>query len=70
MCLSNEKELEEMKNVPYAQVAGRLIYAMTSTKPDICHAVGLVIRFQSNPSKEHWQAVKRILSYEIVFRAK
>jgi hypothetical protein len=26
-----------------------------------------VIRFQSNPSKEHWQAVKRILSYKLCF---
>ena len=36
---------------------------MTSTKPDICYSVGLVSRYQSNPSKEHWQAVERRLRY-------
>uniref|UniRef100_A0A2N9F3D5 Reverse transcriptase Ty1/copia-type domain-containing protein n=1 Tax=Fagus sylvatica TaxID=28930 RepID=A0A2N9F3D5_FAGSY len=49
--------------VPYAQVVGSLMYAMTSTRPDICYAVGLVSRYQSNPSKAHWQAVKRIFRY-------
>jgi hypothetical protein len=39
------------------------MYAMTSTRPDICYAVGLVSRYQSNPGKEHWQAVKRIFRY-------
>jgi hypothetical protein len=37
--------------------------AMTSTRPDICHAVGLVSRYQSNPRKTHWKAVKRIFRY-------
>ncbi|KAM2213097.1 hypothetical protein ACFX1S_023317 [Malus domestica] len=31
-----------MQNVPYAQAVGSLMYAMTSTRPDICHAVGLI----------------------------
>jgi hypothetical protein len=39
------------------------MYAMTSTRPDICHAVGLVNRYQSNLGKAHWQAVKRIFRY-------
>lgn len=56
-------DVEEMRNVPYAQAVGSLMYAMTSTRLDICHAVGLVSRFQSNPGKEHWQAVKRIFRY-------
>ena len=51
-------ELKEVESVPYAQAVGSLMYAMTSTRLDICHAVGLVSRYQSNPGKEHWQAVK------------
>jgi hypothetical protein len=39
------------------------MYAITSTRLDICHVVGLVTRYQSNPGKEHWQAVKRIFKY-------
>ena len=42
---------------------GSLMYAMTSTRPDICYAVGLVSRYQSNAGKAHWQAVKRIFRY-------
>ena len=40
-----------------------LMYAMTSTRPSICHAVGLVSRYQSNPRRAHWQVVKRIFRY-------
>uniref|UniRef100_A0A2N9EIG2 CCHC-type domain-containing protein n=1 Tax=Fagus sylvatica TaxID=28930 RepID=A0A2N9EIG2_FAGSY len=63
MCPTNKTELEEMIAVPYAQAVGSLMYAMTSTRPDICYAVGLVSRYQSNPGKTHWQAVKWIFRY-------
>jgi hypothetical protein len=49
MCPTNKTELEEMIAVPYAQAVGNLMYVMTSTRPDICYAVGLVSRYQSNP---------------------
>ena len=39
------------------------MYAMLCTRPDICYAVGVVSRFQSNPGPEHWVAVKHILKY-------
>ena len=63
MCPTNKIELEEMKVVPYAQAMGSLMYAMMSIRLDICYAVGLVSRYQSNPGKAHWQAVKRIFRY-------
>ncbi|MCI64798.1 vacuolar protein sorting-associated protein 33 [Trifolium medium] len=52
-----------MKKVPYASAVGSLMYTMICTRPDIAHAVGVVSRFLSNPSKDHWQAVKWILRY-------
>ncbi|KAI4344544.1 hypothetical protein L6164_011759 [Bauhinia variegata] len=52
-----------MKKVPYASVVGSLMYAMVCTILDIAHAVSVVSRYLSNPSKEHWQAVKWILKY-------
>jgi hypothetical protein len=63
MCPTNKTELEEMMAVPYAQAVGSLMYAMKSTRPDIRYAVGLVSRYQSNPGKTHWQAVKWIFRY-------
>ena len=53
MCPKTPKEKEEMKNVPYASVVGSLMYVVMCTRPDICFAVGLVSRFQSNPRVEH-----------------
>uniref|UniRef100_A0A2N9ECP6 Reverse transcriptase Ty1/copia-type domain-containing protein n=1 Tax=Fagus sylvatica TaxID=28930 RepID=A0A2N9ECP6_FAGSY len=40
-----------------------LMYAMLCTRPDICFAVGMISRYQSNPGPAHWRAVKRILRY-------
>ena len=56
-------ELEYMKKVPYCNAVGSLMYAMIATRPDIAYGVGLVSRFMSLPSKEHWQAVKWLLRY-------
>ncbi|XP_072064303.1 secreted RxLR effector protein 161-like [Arachis hypogaea] len=36
---------------------------MTCTRPDIAYAVGRLSRYTSNPSKDHWHAVQRILKY-------
>ncbi|XP_038978292.1 secreted RxLR effector protein 161-like [Phoenix dactylifera] len=63
MCPKTPDEKREMANVPYSNVIGCLMYAMMCTRPDICYAVGLVSRYQANPGKLHWKAVKRILRY-------
>ena len=52
-----------MRRVPYASVVGSLMYAMLCMRPDICYAVGIVSRYQSNPGLDHWVAVKHILKY-------
>ncbi|KAK6149390.1 hypothetical protein DH2020_016915 [Rehmannia glutinosa] len=49
-------------SLPFRHV-GSLMYAMLCTRPDICYAVGVVSRYQSNPGEEHWVAVKHILKY-------
>ncbi|XP_042983178.1 secreted RxLR effector protein 161-like [Carya illinoinensis] len=36
---------------------------MVCTRPDIAQSVGVVSRYMTNPDKEHWSAVKRILRY-------
>ena len=51
-----------MSRVPYVSAVGSLLYAMLCTRPDICYAVGIVSRFQSNPGFDHWVAVKHISS--------
>ena len=39
------------------------MYAMLCTRPDVCLAISLVGRYQSNPGVDHWIAVKNILKY-------
>ena len=63
MCPKTLEEKEKIFRVPYASAIGSLMYAMMCTRPNICYAVGLVSRYQSNPGQKHWMTVKRILSY-------
>ena len=35
------------------------------TRPDIAYAVGVLGRFTSNSSKEHWHAITRVMRYLI-----
>ena len=47
----------------YQQAIGCLTYISTATRPDISAAVGVLSSYMSNPSKEHWNGVKRLLRY-------
>nr|GFB60484.1 zinc finger, CCHC-type [Tanacetum cinerariifolium]GFB60499.1 zinc finger, CCHC-type [Tanacetum cinerariifolium] len=47
----------------YSRAIGFLMYAMTSTRPDIAYAVGRLSRFTSNSSSQHWKAITRIFKY-------
>ena len=47
----------------YQSAVGNLLYLSGWTRPDIAVAVGNVARSCSNPTKEHWVAIKRILRY-------
>ena len=57
------KDRKEMSLKPYGSAIGSIMYAMLSTRPDVALAISLTNRFQSNPRKEHWIAVKNILKY-------
>ena len=63
MCPTAREEKENMNKVPYSSIVESLMYAMVCTRPNIAHAVGVVIRFLENPEREHWEALKWILRY-------
>ena len=52
-----------MKDVPYASTIGSIMYAMLCTRSNVCLAISLAGRYQSNPGVDHWTAVKNILKY-------
>ena len=39
------------------------MYDMLCTRPDVCLAISLEGRYQSNPGVDHWTMVKNILKY-------
>ncbi|XP_063800307.1 uncharacterized protein LOC134968742 [Pseudophryne corroboree] len=63
MSPSSQEEIEEMKEIPYQNAVGSLMYASIGTCPNITHAVNWASHFAINPGKQHWIAVKRILRY-------
>lgn len=46
----------------YQRLVEKLIY-LAHTRPDIGFSVSVVSQFMNNPSKEHMEAVYRILRY-------
>ena len=60
---STTEEIAAMRNVPYHEAVGSLMYATLGTRPDICFAVQTVSRFNSKPGLAHWEAVKWIFRY-------
>ena len=71
------QEVEDMRHIPYLSTFSSLMYAMLCTRPDICYAVGIVSRYQSNSGRAHWTTVKNILKclrrtrdYMLIYGAK
>ncbi|XP_028196700.1 uncharacterized protein LOC114381653 [Glycine soja] len=60
--LSKDDGQNKVDEIIYRSLVGSLIY-LTNLRPDIIHAVSIVSRFMSNPSKAHFVAAKRILRY-------
>ncbi|CAM8905937.1 unnamed protein product [Rhodiola kirilowii] len=54
---------EPVSQLEYSQVIGCLMYAMTSTRPDIAYAVDKLSRYTSNPSTHNREAIRRVLKY-------
>lgn len=59
--LTEEDEVatpEEMRNKPYRELVGSLIYLANATRPDIAYVASVLSRFYSNSQKKHWIAAK------------
>lgn len=58
-----EEEHAEMKDIPYQQAVGCLLYLSTCTRPDISYAANKLARYCNNPGPSHWTAVKHLFRY-------
>lgn len=61
--LTREGEPLDTEEYPYRELIGSLLYLSVCTRPDIAHSVGVLSRFMSNPTTEHWRAATGILKY-------
>ena len=60
-----KEENEELlcPKVPYLSAIGALMYLANCTRPDIAFSVNLLARYNSAPTKRHWNEVKHISQY-------
>jgi len=62
-CPTNAQDIDEIKNVPYREVLGLLMWLQVATRPDLSFVVNILSRFAHNPGKPHWNALKHTLAY-------
>ena len=60
---STAEEAEEMKRTPYRELTGALLWISLIAHLDIAFAAAHLAQFNSNPSRIHWEAAKRVLRY-------
>lgn len=63
MSPKNEEEIKEMENIPYQEAVGSILYLVQGTRPDLAFTAGNISRFNQNPGKAHWNAIKRLMRY-------
>ncbi|PSS10995.1 hypothetical protein PHLCEN_2v3346 [Hermanssonia centrifuga] len=62
-CATSERQQEEMKNKPYREALGMLMYASVGTRLDITCTVSTLAKFSQNPGPTHWTALKHVFAY-------
>lgn len=56
-------ETDEMKEKPYRQLVGSLLYLANTTRPNIMFATNFLSRFCENARIMHWKMAKHVLRY-------
>ncbi|XP_075473366.1 uncharacterized protein LOC142504375 [Primulina tabacum] len=54
---------EPVSQLEYARIIGSLMYLTNCTRSDLAYSVNKLSRFTSNPNKDHWKALTRVLGY-------
>jgi len=61
--IATDQEFSDVKHLEYPKLAGSILYLSTITRPDIAYAAGLLARYISKWSMEHFKAAKHLLRY-------
>ena len=57
-CPTTQADKDEMQQIPYRELTGALQHLASHTRPDISFEVATLSRFNNNPGKVHWLALK------------
>lgn len=49
---------DSVRQIKYKSIISRLRYAADCTRPDAAYSIGLLCRFTSRLSNEHWKAIE------------
>ena len=60
---STPEEKEYMKQIPYLQIVGSILYACVMTRPDCMYYISKLCTFMSNPSRACFEAAQGLLLY-------
>ena len=63
MCPTTPEESIHMSTLPYREIVGVLLWCAILCRPDISYAVNQLAKYNSNPGREHWMALQRVLIY-------
>ena len=63
MSPKTEEDRAKVKNIPYREAVGTLLWLSLGTRPDISYAVSQVAKYNDCYGIKHWEAVKRIFRY-------
>lgn len=59
----DEETSLEIKDKPFREAIGSLIYLTTTTRPDLAFIVNKLSRYVEHPREIHWKGIKRIMRY-------
>ena len=62
-CPSSLNQMACMKEIPYAEAIGSILWPTVVSRLDTTFAVGVLSQFIQNPGPVHWVTVKRVISY-------
>jgi hypothetical protein len=60
---ANRYNQEIIKDSPYRNIIGSLMYAMVATRPDLAVAVSVLSKYVERPQKVHIELLKHLLKY-------
>ena len=52
-----------MRNKPYREALGALMYCAVATHPNISYSVSTLSRYSTNPGRRHWAALCKVFAY-------